>query len=109
MVCTSSDAQMEWLERVDVEAKHVDVVDDYLSEREEILAVQGSNFSYSHGDHVLKMLLGPILQRYDDLDEKKIQRSNTTSSRKAVRSSNTNNDSNSNTKRKKKNNSCIIL
>lgn len=72
LACTSSDSQMDWLERVDKEAKHVDVVDDYLTEREQILKIQGQNFSYSHGDHILKMLLGPIFQKYDDLDEKQI-------------------------------------
>ena len=70
LACTTSDKQMEWLERVDVEAEHVDVVDDFLSEREQILKIQGRGFTYSHGDHILKMLLGPILQKYDDLDEK---------------------------------------
>ncbi len=73
LACTTSDSQMEWLDRVDKEAKHVDVIDDYLSERKQIIAIQGNDFSYSHGDHILKMLLGPILQKYDDLDEKKIR------------------------------------
>jgi hypothetical protein len=74
LACTSSDSQMDWLDIVDKEAKHVDVIDDYLSERKQILAIQGQNFSYSHGDHILKMLLGPILQKYDDLDEKPINK-----------------------------------
>jgi hypothetical protein len=73
LACTTSDSQMAWLDRVDREAKHVDVIDDYLSERKQILDVQGKNFSYSHGDHIIKMLLGPIFQKYDDLDEKRIK------------------------------------
>jgi len=72
LACTSSDKQMKWLERVDTEAKHVDVIDDYNSEYKQIIAIQGKSFSYSRGDHILKMLLGPILQKYDDLDEKPI-------------------------------------
>lgn len=74
LACTTSDSSMAWLNRVDKEAKHVDVIDDYLSEREQILKIQGKSFSYSHGDHILKMLLGPILQKYDDLDEKRLNR-----------------------------------
>jgi hypothetical protein len=45
-----------------------------MSEREQILKVQGKGFTYSHGDHILKMLLGPILQKYDDLDEKPLRK-----------------------------------
>jgi hypothetical protein len=75
LACTTSDKQMKWLERVDVEAEHVDVIDDFLSEREQIIKVQGKGFTYSHGDHILKMLLGPILQKYDDLDEKPLNKS----------------------------------
>jgi len=71
LACTTSDNQMDWLNKIDKDAQHVDVIDDYLSERDQILAVQGKSFSYSHGDHIVKMLLGPILQKYDDLDEKK--------------------------------------
>ncbi|VBB17849.1 hypothetical protein YASMINEVIRUS_312 [Yasminevirus sp. GU-2018] len=97
LVCTSAEKQMKWLQRVDKEAKHVDVVDDYYSEREQILEIQGSGFSYSHGDHVLKMLLGPILQKYDDLDEKPLKRS--TQSGSVRRSSNT----------KQKSSDCIII
>jgi hypothetical protein len=74
LACTTSDKQMKWLARVDIEAKHVDVIDDFLSEREQIIKVQGKGFTYSHGDHILKMLLGPILQKYDDLDEKPLRK-----------------------------------
>jgi hypothetical protein len=73
IACTTVDAQIEWLNRVDGEVENVDVIDDYISERDQILKVQGSNFSYSQGDHILKMLLGPILQKYCDLDGNKLQ------------------------------------
>lgn len=75
LACTTSETQMKWLNKIDKIAKHVDVIDDYISERKDIIAVQGKDFPYSHGDHIIKMLLGPILQKYDDLDEKKFIRS----------------------------------
>lgn len=84
LACTTSETQMEWLNKIDKIAEHVDVVDDYISEREEILSVQGVDFPYSHGDHILKMLLGPILQKYDDLDEKKFVRSSGLSAKSIV-------------------------
>jgi hypothetical protein len=77
LACTTSNNQMEWLNRIDKDAEHVDVIDDYLTERNQILSVQGSNFTYSHGDHVVKMLLGPLLQKYDDHDEKKLNSTST--------------------------------
>lgn len=102
LACTSSDSQMDWLDIVDKEAKHVDVIDDYLSERKQILDIQGKNFSYSHGDHILKMLLGPILQKYDDLDEKPINRNKYAN----MKYNNTNDKQKNKLKRAKK---CVIL
>lgn len=73
LACTNACAQIEWLNRIDGETENVDVVNDYISEREQILKVQGQCFTYSQGDHILKMLLGPILQKYCDLDGNKLQ------------------------------------
>jgi len=67
LACTTQNLQ--YLNRIDKETKHVDIIDDYKSEYYEIISIQGRDFSYTHGDHILKMLLGPILQKYDELDE----------------------------------------
>jgi hypothetical protein len=67
LVCTTQN--LEYLNEIDKEAKHVDIIDDYISEYNQIISIQGKDFSYTHGDHILKMLLGPILHKYDDLDE----------------------------------------
>lgn len=110
LACTTSEKQMEWLNRVDKEAKHVDVIDDYLTERGQILAVQGSSFTYSHGDHVLKMLLGPVLQKYDDLDEKPLKTTNRNAS--TIHSSGIHSSAhghNGSRGSKSKQNDCVIL
>ena len=31
--------------------------------------IQGPEFPYSHGDHVTRMLLGPVFDRWNELDE----------------------------------------
>jgi len=67
LACTTQ--KLEYLNIVDKKTKHVDIIDDYKSEYNEIISIQGKDFSYTHGDHVLKMLLGPLLQKYDELDE----------------------------------------
>lgn len=73
LACTTNEKNMEWLDDIDVNIKNIDVIDDYLSERDQILKVQGKDFTYTHGDHILKMLLGPILEKYDEIDEKKMK------------------------------------
>jgi hypothetical protein len=74
LACTTSKKTMAWLNDAEKNCKHkckrVDVIDDYATEKDQILKIQGEDFSYTLGDHILKMLLGPIFQKYDDLDEK---------------------------------------
>ncbi|CAF1536043.1 unnamed protein product [Rotaria sordida] len=50
----------------------MDVADDYRSEREEIRKVQGKNFPFSFGDYVVKILMGPIDNWFDPLDERRV-------------------------------------
>lgn len=47
------------------------VVDDYQSERAQILKAQGSNFRFTYGDYLCKALLGSIDPEFDQLDEVK--------------------------------------
>ncbi|CAF3358510.1 unnamed protein product, partial [Rotaria sp. Silwood2] len=49
-----------------------DVVDNYESEKEEILAVQGKSFPFSFGDYVVKILMGGVDSWFDMLDEQKV-------------------------------------
>jgi len=73
IVCTDNDDDVAFLNRIDNEAKYVDVVDDYNSEKKEIMQKQGNNFPFSRGDYLIKSLLGPINPIYDYFDEKKIE------------------------------------
>lgn len=40
--------------------KHVDVVDDYISERAEIQKKRGKGFVFTQGNYVVKTLIGSI-------------------------------------------------
>ena len=40
-----------------------------MTERKQILKVQGARFPFSYGDYVVKALAGPIDSRLDSLDE----------------------------------------
>jgi len=72
IACTNDLQSVGYLNRFDKTIPYVDVLDDYESERKEILAVQGQTFPFSYGDYVVKILMGSIDQWFDQLDEKKI-------------------------------------
>jgi hypothetical protein len=71
LACTDDSNTMEYLSTWDEEIPHVDVVDDYYSERKEIQQVQGTQFSFTFGDYIVKALLGSIDPELDLLDEVK--------------------------------------
>jgi hypothetical protein len=72
VACTDDDSTMAYLNEWDRKIPNVDVVDDYHSEKAEVLAAQGSNFKFSFGDYIVKILLGSIDPEFDLLDEKKV-------------------------------------
>lgn len=70
--CTDEDDTMSYLNNWDRALPRLDVVDDYRSEKNEILRVQGKHFRFTFGDYVVKSLLGSIDPSLDDLDEHKL-------------------------------------
>ncbi len=46
-----------------------DVVDDFQSERQEVLAKRGADFHFDQTTYVAKLALGSIDPKYDDMDE----------------------------------------
>ncbi|KAI9335956.1 hypothetical protein BDR26DRAFT_865429 [Obelidium mucronatum] len=80
LACTDDERAVGFLNEWDKTIPCVDVVDDYNSERKEILAVQGTQFPFSRGDWVCKMLLGAIDPEIDALDERKVASSSTQNS-----------------------------
>lgn len=72
IACTDDKKSVEYMNKIDRLVPGVDVSDDYHSEREEILAVQGRSYTFSFGDYVTKTLLGPIDPAFDRLDESRI-------------------------------------
>ena len=73
IACTDDLQTVRDLNEFDKKIPYVDVLDDYQSERAEVLAVQGKNFPFSYGDYVVKLLMGSINQWFDLLDEKKVK------------------------------------
>jgi len=69
VACTDDANTVSYLNNWDKELINLDVVDDYVSERGEILRAQGLDFSFSYGDYVVKCMLGSIDPALDALDE----------------------------------------
>ncbi|KAI9216679.1 hypothetical protein BC828DRAFT_393064 [Blastocladiella britannica] len=71
VACTDDEDAVGYLDRVDCSAPHVDVCDDYPSERKQVQAAQGGagRFPFSFGDYLVKSMLGPIDPYFDQLDE----------------------------------------
>ncbi|TPX72558.1 hypothetical protein CcCBS67573_g05778 [Chytriomyces confervae] len=72
LLCTDDEKEVGYLNEWDKEIPGVDTVDDYYTERREILAVQGDDFCFSKGDWVCKMLLGAVDDDIDALDERRV-------------------------------------
>ena len=71
IACTDDNVTMDYLNQIDTVIPSVDVNDDYNSEAQEVARVQGNMFAFSFGDYVVKTLLGPVDNYFDNLDESK--------------------------------------
>ena len=74
LACSDNDDEIGYLNTMD-SVPHVDILDDYYSEKKQILKIQGNKFPYSLQDHIVRLILGPIYSEFDDLDEKPIHKS----------------------------------
>ena len=73
LACSDSENDIAYLNKLDKKEKNIDTLDDYLSEKKEVIAAQGKNFSYSLGDHTARLLLGPLCPQLDSLDETRLK------------------------------------
>ncbi|CAF1386621.1 unnamed protein product [Adineta ricciae] len=76
IACTDDDECMSYLNDWDVTIPNLDVVDDYKSEKKQILACQKQSFPFSFGDYVVKIMMGGVDEWFDQLDEKRVSLDN---------------------------------
>ncbi|KAJ3400937.1 hypothetical protein CcCBS67573_g03848 [Chytriomyces confervae] len=72
VLCNHDPEKTSYLHEWDHDMEAVDVVDDFWSEQERILSVQGPGFDFSKGDWVCKLLLGSVDRELDVVDEEKL-------------------------------------
>ncbi len=71
LACTDDDDAVGYLNEWDVQIPRVDVVDDYRSEKKEVLHAQGQQFPFTYADYVVKVLMGSVVPELDHLDERR--------------------------------------
>jgi len=69
LACSDNEEEIGYLNELEIKLPRLDVIDDYKSEKKEVIKAQGEKFKYTRGVHIARLLLGPVLKKYDDLDE----------------------------------------
>ena len=72
LACSDQECDVGYLNKLDKKIPNIDTLDDYQSELKEVKSAQGKKFKYSFGDHIVRLLLGPLCTELDKLDEKKL-------------------------------------
>jgi hypothetical protein len=68
LVCTDQDEEVEYLDHLDKHADHVDVTDDFSTERKQVLRT-GKVHKFSYDDYIVKAVVGASSPRIDQMDE----------------------------------------
>ena len=69
LICTDEKEVVSYLRDWDRKMKNVDVTDDYRSQQKAVQKKRGSNHPFSHGDYVVKILVGAIDPEIDSCDD----------------------------------------
>lgn len=69
LACTDDEHAVGYLNKWDKQIPRVDVSDDFISEKKEVLKVQGEDFSFTYAHYIVKTVLGCVIPELDNLDE----------------------------------------
>jgi hypothetical protein len=70
MACSDDQGAIEYLAKLDRQVRNLDVIDDFASERMEVLA-RNPSAAYTFGGHIVKTLIGALDPTVVKLDESK--------------------------------------
>eukprot|EP01060_Flectonema_neradi_P012172 TRINITY_DN19058_c0_g1_i1.p1 TRINITY_DN19058_c0_g1~~TRINITY_DN19058_c0_g1_i1.p1 ORF type:complete len:277 (+),score=29.52 TRINITY_DN19058_c0_g1_i1:12-842(+) len=68
LACTDDKSEIGFLNNIDKKFVEVDVMDDFLHERKQVLRT-GKFKRFNRADYVVKGMLGPICSKFDKMDE----------------------------------------
>ena len=69
LLCNDNPACVEYLSRWDREMKHVDLLDDYETEKGKVMKQKGKYAQFTYGEYILKAMLGAIDDEWDKLGQ----------------------------------------
>lgn len=69
LACSDDKVDVQYLDRMDRKIPHLDVTDDFQTEKREVLK-KGILKQFSRGDYVVKVLMGPVLPKWHNIDGK---------------------------------------
>ena len=69
LLCTDDAETVQCFANLDQTMLNVDVTDDYETEKEHIRQCKGRDYPFSHGDYVVKALVGSVIRDIDLLNE----------------------------------------
>ncbi|CAF4009690.1 unnamed protein product [Rotaria sordida] len=69
LLCNDSEASVKLLSKWDREMDHVDLLDDFLTEKDKVLKQHGQEYPFNYGEYIMKALLGAIDEEFDSLGE----------------------------------------
>lgn len=58
--CSDDDSEVEWMKTIEEDAPFCSELDDYIAEKQEVLADQGPAFPFTKGMWIISMLVGAI-------------------------------------------------
>lgn len=72
ILCTDDERIVEIYNNLDKHIERLNIIDEYQTEYKRVKNAQGEKFPYSYGTHMSRIMLSPIFQIYDNMDNIKI-------------------------------------
>ncbi|CAF4974004.1 unnamed protein product [Rotaria sp. Silwood1] len=69
LLCNDSEASVKLLSKWDREMDHVDLLDDFLTEKDKVRKQHGQEYPFNYGEYIMKAILGAIDEEFDSLGE----------------------------------------
>ena len=69
LLCTDVPRYADLFQHYDASMRHVDVIDDYETEKAKVRERMGENYRFEYGDYVVKALIGSIHSEIDEIND----------------------------------------
>ena len=70
LACSDNLDDIGYLNKLNNKKHNISVLNDYYFEYKKFIKVRGNNYKYSFGNHIVRLLLGPLIPKLDKLNKK---------------------------------------